>query len=88
VVSFSGLLEARGKIERKDGEVGGEFSAIVLDLEGERGERHREGHFFEAREGREGGGVWGRGEGRVLIYEGLMIGEGDWLANLQRELVG
>ena len=87
-VSLSGLLEAWGKIERKESEVGSEFSAIVLNLEGERGERHREGHFFEAREGREGGGVWGRGEGRVLIYEGLMIGEGDWLANLRRELVG
>lgn len=45
-VDFSGMLETWGKIERVDGEVGGELGAVVLNLEGERGERDREGHLF------------------------------------------
>ena len=54
---LGGVKDRKG-IERMEGEVRDELRAVVLDLEGERGDRPREGHSTEReRERREDEGV-------------------------------
>ena len=57
-------FEACDEIERKDGEVISELCTVVLDFEGGREERHREGHWLRAR---------GRGEDEVNGGRGANI---------------
>lgn len=63
-VELCGLVEGRGDILRKEDGVGGELGTVVLDLERERGERHRERHLLRRRERRgRRRGASGRGRG-------------------------
>ena len=81
VADIWAVVGVRGEIQGRDGEVRGEFSAVVLDLERDKGERDGEGHGSEQESEKRGREVWTE-VGSVLIYGRVMIEREDWLANL------